>query len=442
MGFREFSKDAEVRLTSGCSAKVVCKLGEGGQGTVYKVLLDGREYALKWYHPNLFENKAAFKGNLENNIRNGAPAPCFLWPLYMTEELEGSFGYVMELRPQRFRDFSDFLLAREHFGSLGAVVNAALNITNGFRDLHRKAHSYQDLTDANFFIDPSNGDVLICDNDNVAPYGTSLGIAGKARYMAPEVVRHKSSPDMDSDKFSLAVILFRLLFMDHPLEGERIIDLPCMTEALELKLYGKDPIFIFDPKDRSNRPNPRIHRNVVKLWNFYPEFVREKFIRSFSKDAMDAEDRRKIHDTRLLDNDWQTTFIDLRGRIARCSCGSEIFLSTKGDTRCVMCNSVIPKPRVLNCPNSRYLPLPLVAGTRLYGCHIHRSSDDYRTVCGTVEQNPRYPGVLGIRNEERSRTWKLHLKDGSDELLEFGRCKNLAKIEHIEFTAGAAGEVQ
>ena len=27
------------------------------------------------------------------------------------------------------------------------------------------------------------GDVLICDNDNVAPYGTNLGIAGKCRYM-------------------------------------------------------------------------------------------------------------------------------------------------------------------------------------------------------------------------------------------------------------------
>lgn len=29
---------------------------------------------------------------------------------------------------------------------------------------------------------------MICDNDNVAPYGENLGIAGKCRYMAPEVV--------------------------------------------------------------------------------------------------------------------------------------------------------------------------------------------------------------------------------------------------------------
>ena len=29
-------------------------------------------------------------------------------------------------------------------------------------------YSYQDLNDGNFFINPQSGDVLICDNDNVA----------------------------------------------------------------------------------------------------------------------------------------------------------------------------------------------------------------------------------------------------------------------------------
>ena len=58
--------------------------------------------------------------------------------------------------------------------------------------------------------------MLICDNDNVAPYGDNLGIAGKCRYMAPEVVLGKKRPDLHTDRFSLAVVLYLLLFLNHP----------------------------------------------------------------------------------------------------------------------------------------------------------------------------------------------------------------------------------
>ena len=61
--------------------------------------------------------------------------------------------------------------------------------------------------------------------------------------MAPEVVRNIKRPDVMSDRFSLVVVLFRLLFLDHPLEGKRVVEHPCLTEELELKFYGKAPIF-------------------------------------------------------------------------------------------------------------------------------------------------------------------------------------------------------
>ena len=46
-----------VKMKNGETAKVLAELGSGGQGTVYKVSYNGKEYALKWYH------KGAFKGN-------------------------------------------------------------------------------------------------------------------------------------------------------------------------------------------------------------------------------------------------------------------------------------------------------------------------------------------------------------------------------------------
>lgn len=70
-----------VKMKYGGEAKVLAEFGSGGQGTVYKVSYNGKEYALKWYHKGVFGGKEQeFYKNLENNIQNGAPTKAFLWP--------------------------------------------------------------------------------------------------------------------------------------------------------------------------------------------------------------------------------------------------------------------------------------------------------------------------------------------------------------------------
>ena len=261
---KEFQKGQKIKTVSGGELEIIQKLGEGGQGVVYKVRYNGRELALKWYFSGKLNNAVKFYDNIQNNIKKGAPTPAFLWPLEITEYYEGSFGYLMELRPPEYEDFSRFLLAKVRFSGISAIINAALNITNGFRVLHNRGYSYQDLNDGNFFVNPKTGDVLICDNDNVAPYGDNLGIAGKCRYMAPEVVLGKKRPDLHTDRFSLAVVLYLLLFLNHPLEGKRTM-CPCLTEELERKFYGSAPLFVWDPSDDSNRPVRGVHVNEIKI---------------------------------------------------------------------------------------------------------------------------------------------------------------------------------
>lgn len=41
---------------------------------------------------------------------------------------------------------------------------------------------------------------MICDNDNVSPFGTNLGIMGKQRWMAPEIVTGQNDPDKKINK--------------------------------------------------------------------------------------------------------------------------------------------------------------------------------------------------------------------------------------------------
>ena len=431
MTFSEFYPGDIIPLENGNSATILEKLGEGGQGIVYRVQIDNQQYALKWYFPQKISRPAEFYRNLKDNIEKGSPNDAFLWPKYLTTDSNGNFGYIMDLRPQNYRDFSDILLNKADFSKLSDVVQTGLNIVNGFRDLHRKGYSYQDLNDGNFFIDPTSGNVLICDNDNVAPYGTNLGIAGKARYMAPEVVRSKNRPDNITDRFSLAVVLFLLFFRNHPLEGKRLVQCPCLTEELELKFYGKEPVFILDPENETNRPVCNIHNNVIRLWPLFPKFIRELFEKVFSKECLNRERNRPT------DNEWQIALTNLRSCIATCAnCGEETFMD-ESLGKCINCGCPIPKQRILECKDGKY-KVVLFPGNKIYLCHTEAVSDDYQEVTGQVIANPQNPKIWGLRNLSEE-CWNT---EGTEsKLIPPGGVLLITRTSRIHFSASCSADI-
>ena len=404
---KEFQKGQRIKTVSGGELEVIQKLGEGGQGVVYKVNYNGKPLALKWYFGNKLNNADKFYRNIQNNIKQGTPTGAFLWPLEITEYFEGSFGYLMELRPPEYKDFSLFLLAKVHFANIEALINTALCITNGFRELHNRGYSYQDLNDGNFFVNPKTGDVLICDNDNVAPYGENLGIAGKCRYMAPEVVMGQKRPDSHTDRFSLAVVLYMLLFLNHPLEGKRTM-CPCLTEELERKFYGSDPVFVWDPANDANRPVRGVHTNEIKLWPLYPAFVRKTFEKAFSHEVMVGNDTTH----RVIEKEWQEVFTTLRDLTIKCSCGSETFIDpSQQSCRCINCGKSIERPPILKVKKYH---AALAPGKKLYACHVQYDSDDFKEAKGEVISSRNNPSLLGLRNDSNN-TWEAILPNGSSK---------------------------
>ncbi|CCY17458.1 uncharacterized protein BN782_01244 [Eubacterium sp. CAG:786] len=193
-----------VPMELGGEAEVTQLLGQGGQGAVYRASYRGRDHALKMYFPNKIKDPVMFRENLQRLCEDGSNDPSFLMPQMLTEQTAEGFGYLMELIPPGYVPFTDILNARVKFSGLYSVVNAAIHITSAFRALHNSGRSYQDLNDGGFFIRPTDGSVLICDCDNIAPYGEHLGIAGKPGYMAPEIVRGEKAPDKLTDRWSLA----------------------------------------------------------------------------------------------------------------------------------------------------------------------------------------------------------------------------------------------
>ncbi|MCL2089419.1 MAG: serine/threonine-protein kinase [Oscillospiraceae bacterium] len=391
----ELSKGQKILTKNAKKLKVIERLGEGGQGIVYRVEYGKDQMALKWYYKNKLRDPAKFYQNIENNISRGRPADAFLWPVDITEWVGGTFGYIMPLRPDQYGDFSDYLLAKKQFGSVRALINAALHIVDAFDALHKMGYNYQDLNDGNFFVDYETGDVLICDNDNVMGHGFSSGIAGKCRYMAPEIVIGKKTPDKQTDRYSLAVVLFLLLFVNHPLEG-KATNPPCMTEELERQYYGTDPVFIFDPHNKSNTPVTGIHRNAIKKWPIFPQYVRDQFIAAFSYDQLHTHITNK---PRLLDSDWMRMFIRLRSEIVTCGCGSEVFADPTAPVVCPGCSSRFTIPAFLKF---KKINLPLLPGTNLYPCHTMTGSGDFINPSAEVVVSKNNPASMGIRNLSES----------------------------------------
>lgn len=387
----ELSKNSTISLVGGGTATIVKELGRGGQGIVYLVEVCGEKKALKWYL-NAPDDK--FYRNLEHNIASGAPSDAFLWPEYLTEKQQGSYGYIMKLRPQNYYEFGNFLLAKVSFKSFTAMLSAAMRICDGFMMLHRFGYSYQDLNDGNFFIDPQTGDVLICDNDNVMPQGEKSGIMGKARYMAPEIVAG-GIPDKYSDRFSLSVILFMLFYANHPFEGAKVVACPCMTESFEKRFYGSEALFIYDPTDKSNLPVRGIHQNVIRRWPAFPQMLRDTFIEEFSKEKLQNPS------SRMIEQNWKKIISTIRDSLVVCRhCAEETFVNISNTTnKCMNCGKDVDLSKRLVINNRS---LPLINKTAIY-------IDEDNTPDGVVTTDSN--GFMLIKNVS-SETWTVETPSG------------------------------
>ena len=370
-------------------------LGGGGQGDVYRVKYNGQDRALKWYKKGAISDPRMFYDNLKENVNRGTPNEAFLWPIALTEWVDGTFGYVMELKPDGYYEMTEFVLKNVCFPTFKRAIDAALNIVLAFRILHNQGYSYQDLNDGNFFINPRNGDVLICDNDNVAPNGVQTGILGKPRYMAPEIVMRKSMPNTQSDRHSMAVIIFMLLCLNHPLEGKRSIG-PVLTPEKQELLFGAMATFMMDPENNDNGPDLKIHSNAVLIWDCLPDYMRDIFEKAFSHKAL-----LENPNSRPVEIDWIEVLVRFRSDIAQCSCGNEVFVSQGKTKTCEKCGKEPYVPVYLELPD---YSIPGMADTRIFKCQT--------CFCDAEEALSPIARVVVSKDDPQ----KLGLKNASDQI--------------------------
>lgn len=468
------------------SLNLVCnidkELGSGTQGKVYSLICpDNTCLVLKWYFPSMATSEQL--DILNSLIQKKSPSDRFLWPLALVELPEKSgFGYIMELKNPRFKSFS-LWLSRKVDPSFRILLTACFELANSFHLLHSKGLCYRDLSLNNIYFDPLTGEIRIGDTDNIVINGESKGnVIGTPKFMAPEVITGKALPNTESDLFSLAVILFYVLFLNHPLEGRKesmikSLDLPAMT-----KLYGYEPLFIFDPKDKSNYPDPEYHQNALIFWNIYPSFLKKMFVKAFTDG---------IHDYaygRVRETEWQMAISLLMDLICKCpNCGSENFymiselisntssaidrheetlshtrncsalgnLNTNyvieiskmemrnqdqnNPQRCWNnnCKSLLIKQLYIKLDQKIFLVLN--SDTVIYKHHIDPNNRyDYSNPVGQVAKHPNNPEIWGLKNIS-DKTWKVIT--ANNQLLDVFPQKSFSLVPGTKINFGNSGGI-
>jgi len=215
---------------SGSKYKLVKQAGCGAQGVVYEE--DNGNYMVKLYYPSGCQS---IDGDVLDRLR-------FIKDIKMPKNFvlvldiitSPYIGYVMK-KVSDHKPLNSYLIPDKSMSfpewynkGLGLYERIFIGyvIAKAFAELERSNFSYCDISGNNILIRTAKGaSVKMIDVDNIYIAGKGKSVVlGTPRYIAPEVISRQKNPDVLSDNYSLAVILFELMRVGHPYISNDVLD--------------------------------------------------------------------------------------------------------------------------------------------------------------------------------------------------------------------------
>ncbi|NUP50810.1 MAG: protein kinase [Catenulispora sp.] len=201
--------------------RVVQQLGEGDFATVYKVIADDVEYALKLCHAN---NEAA-QDRLELEKDSLAKLDHESIPKLISSGTYSDRAYfVMTIGQERTLKaaIEDNERAGAVYGDIRAMGILA-KLLDAVNYMHSKGLVHRDIKDANVLANTSGSAVTLIDfgfcksvDDASNRTGDSFWRAGAPRFSPPSKLRSPGKPEPTHDVFAVGVIGYRLLTGEYP----------------------------------------------------------------------------------------------------------------------------------------------------------------------------------------------------------------------------------
>lgn len=393
----------KLRIADGPGeALVVRYIKSGGQAEVYETRVFDVPAALKWYLPSYMPEDSGLWDRLERIILSPAPSASFLWPYARVKDPRvAGFGYLMPLLPPGHISFNDLIYGNVD-RSFQLLARIGFSVSNEIRRLHLEGLCYRDLNPGNFFYDAVSGQVDVLDNDNVDVDDdtTKAPALGVIEFAAPELLNQAARPSRYTDLWSLAVLLFHVTVLAHPLQGRRELRY-ASYDAARFDLHAK-PLFIFDPTDDSNQPLDGVQGdNARVLWPFYPSALRDLFTRTFTEGISRPS-------ARATEGEWEEAFLRVADSIFACpACGRENIVDFSGGAESQQCRFCgVPARRPATLRIDRWT-IALQPGARVWRHHLERQRDHEidRLIAEVTEAPLRLRNLSGI-------LWTAHREDG------------------------------
>jgi len=321
----------------------------GGQGTLH--LSRDKRWVIKLYHDTDSARVTALNKIIGDfNVTKNEPSAqhLFAWPNAIVQKPKlgvrmANVNQQLEHKPLTWWIFpkSAKRLAPEIRGTWPDRVMVATNMARIAWQLHSNGLCHSDFSGDNFLANVAQQHVVLIDLDGlVVPGVLPPEMLGTGDYMAPEIVMGRANPGsgakpkIETDLHSLAVLIYQLLLMRHPLKGPK--QYASDAEQDDLLALGARALYIEDPDDRSNRPDDPFRG----AWLLGDE------IEALMRRAFTAGLRNPLQ--RPLSVEWSDALIRMAEQTVPCSnpaCEGKAFVLLRDQPAiCPWCETKVARP--------------------------------------------------------------------------------------------------
>jgi DNA-binding helix-hairpin-helix protein with protein kinase domain len=325
---------------------------------------DGK-YMVKLYHSPETWREESLKAILErfNVVRNDPYWESLLcWPIGIVKTPR--LGIVVP-RAKNMKKIANLVLPRwlkhhpEDIGNFSSRVLIAIRMARAVKRLHFKGLCHSDLSENNVLANSSDGSAYVIDIDGLVVPDLQIArpvVDGTKGYVAPELLMGKvKDPNVTTDLHALAVLIYQVLLLRHPLLGRKVND-KNNPDRDELLAFGANALFIEHPTDPSNRPN-NLAWSYQLLGNGTSKMMERAFV-----DGLHHSNKRP------LAADWERELVRMHDTLIPCfnpACTLKAFPlpalpNGRGTVQCPWCKQVM---RGITIPVMYwYAPCPGQAG--------------------------------------------------------------------------------